>query len=86
MHAVYTEMETHLDQSAGPVRQLWQHHEAVLRRSDALAADLLDVGVDASTADVTSGTKQYMQGIRAAAEHHSGAGLLGHLYCRFSSR
>ena len=56
MHAVYSEMEHRLDRSAGPVMEVWQQHGDVLRRSEALAADLRDVGVDHLTAPLTAGT------------------------------
>jgi len=84
MHAVYSEMEAQLDRSAGPVmNRVWQHHGDILRRSQALAADLQDVGIDPCTAVLTSGTKRYVQAIRDCGETHTGAGLLGHLYCRY---
>ncbi len=95
MHRVYTEMERELDQAAaGEEREenvvgaFWRQHQAILRRAPALAADLEDVkgmGVEVrvDAASQTPGTRRYVEAIRRAGAEDGGAGLLGHLYCRY---
>ena len=87
MLRVYTAMETELDASkAGFVSELWEKHGETLRRSEALASDLDDVrglGVAVDLDRESPGTDAYVEAIRGAGRSHGGAGLLGHLYCRY---
>ena len=87
MLRVYAAMEAELDGSKqGPVSDLWAKHGDALRRSEALASDLKDVrslGVAVDLGRDSPGTDAYVAAIRAAGKSHGGAGLLGHLYCRY---
>ena len=84
MHAVYTAMEEQLDRAtAAPVKRLWTQHRDTLQRSGALRADLADIGIDPDDIDLTTGTCDYLESIKAAGCNHEGAGLVGHLYCRY---
>ena len=87
MLRVYAAMEAELDGSKqGPVSDLWAKHGDALRRSEALASDLEDVrslGVAVDLGRDSPGTDAYVAAIRAAGKSHGGAGLLGHLYCRY---
>lgn len=96
MYAVYRTMEQELDASAAvsdPVGIVWNPYGSVLRRSERLHQDLLDVQVSSSPAlDLTNeslwspATTAYVHSIREAGQHdreNKGARLLGHLYCRY---
>lgn len=98
MYAVYRTMEEELDASAAvskPVATVWDPYGSVLRRSERLHADWLDVHVSSSSvspSDLTNesiwspATTAYVRSIRKAGQYdreHSGGRLLGHLYCRY---
>jgi len=84
MHAIYSGMEAQLDKVAvGPVEEVWSRHGDVLRRAPALALDLQDIGIDANAVSLSPGTQRYVTAIQEAGDTHAGAGLLGHLYCRY---
>jgi heme oxygenase len=95
MYAVYLTMEEELDATAAvsrPVATVWNPHGPVLRRSERLYKDWLDVSSSVPPEDPTKesswspATLAYVRGIREAGQHdreHSGARLLGHLYCRY---
>jgi heme oxygenase len=92
---VYSAMENELDRTtpaAAPhVHRLWERHSTVLRRAEALAADLADVSsVDAGgntmALPLSPATQLYVEGINKAGRddrERGGARLLGHLYCRY---
>ena len=84
MHAVYATMERSLDESVSPpVNLLWRKYGDSLRRTDALKADLDEVGVfpcvagsgsmddglyfDAGTQPLTEATAAYLEAIHDAA-------------------
>jgi heme oxygenase len=98
MYAVYRTMEEELDAAAAvskPVATVWNPYGSVLRRSERLEQDWLDVRQNISispSADLTNealwspATAAYVHSIREAGKYdreHSGARLLGHLYCRY---
>jgi heme oxygenase len=99
MYAVYRTMEEELDASAvvsKPVATVWNPYGSILRRSERLHKDWLDVSSSSSSSlspqDLTNeslwspATRAYVRSIREAGRYdrdHSGARLLGHLYCRY---
>lgn len=95
MYAVYQAMETELDASVSvskPVATVWKPYGDILRRSERLEKDWLDVSPNQTLQDLadesswSSATLAYVEGIREAGEHDretKGARLLGHLYCRY---
>ena len=88
MNHVYSTMEEELDQSALP---LWNEHGSILRRSDALRQDLLDVmsedEFERARQNPSPATRDYVGAIRQAGQsdrsNADGARLIGHLYCRY---
>jgi heme oxygenase len=96
MYAIYRTMEEELDASAAvskPVATVWNPYGFVLRRSERLHKDWLDVSSSSvSPQDLTKeslwspATRAYVRSIREAGQYdreNSGARLLGHLYCRY---
>jgi heme oxygenase len=102
MYAVYRTMEEELDASAAvsePVGIVWNPYGSVLRRSERLHQDLLDVQASSSLASSqqlqafltneslwSPATTAYVRSIREAGQHdrdNKGGRLLGHLYCRY---
>jgi heme oxygenase len=101
MYAVYRTMEEELDAAAAvsqPVATVWEPYGSVLRRSERLEQDWLDV--QQKTISISISPKQdltnealwspataaYVHSIREAGTYdreHSGGRLLGHLYCRY---
>lgn len=87
MLGVYRTMEEELDKASPDlspaVYSVWKDHSQILRRTQALEADLADIETTASS---SAATERYIAGIRAAGEDdraRGGARLLGHLYCRY---
>mmetsp|Transcript_35366 Transcript_35366/g.82686 ORF Transcript_35366/g.82686 Transcript_35366/m.82686 type:complete len:266 (+) Transcript_35366:87-884(+) len=89
---VYSAMEAELDlcspSKAAAVHQLWEKHEATLRRRKALEADLQDVAAELPDGGqkATPRTQEYVDAIRAAAQDDRSSGgirLLSHVYCRY---
>lgn len=95
MHEVYFTMEEELDKtssastsSTAPVALAWGRLGQRLRRAELLRADLSDVvaDVDAARAEISPGTREYVEAVRRAglSDREKGGGrLLGHLYCRY---
>eukprot|EP00956_Cyclotella_meneghiniana_P012174 scaffold17271_cov69-Cyclotella_meneghiniana.AAC.13 len=101
MYGVYGAMEDELDLSSGitkynlenggsrasePVQYFWTLHSEVLRRSNKLKQDLIDIGKDAESMDYSTATIKYRNAIRAAGSHDRECGgglLLGHAYTRY---
>jgi heme oxygenase len=95
MYAVYRTMEVELDATVAfsePVATVWKPYGSILRRSERLQQDWLDVAPSTSLVDLsqesswTPATLAYVEGIREAAENDrrdAGGRLLGHLYCRY---
>merc|ERR1719440_2718001 len=93
MHAIYSSMESRMDQSTSPaVKHTWGKFADSLRRADSLQADLDEAhammkasgtGADISLSPATC---HYVEAVEAAAksdDETGGARLLGHLYCRY---
>ena len=96
MHAVYSAMETSMDDcKSTAVQHTWSEFSEQLRRAAALSADLDEAQVLARGLSVTTdvdnispATRSYVAAIRAAAksdDETGGARLLGHLFCRYVS-
>mmetsp|Transcript_16580 Transcript_16580/g.20270 ORF Transcript_16580/g.20270 Transcript_16580/m.20270 type:complete len:296 (-) Transcript_16580:22-909(-) len=76
---------THSSLSA-PVHHFWCRHENILRRSDKLKQDLVDVGFDMNSAEYSDATVGYINALQVAGENDRKTGgglLLGHAYTRY---
>ena len=70
------------------VAYFWNRHSDILRRSNKLMQDLIDIGRDVDTMEYSAATIRYRNAIRAAGssdrERDGGGGLLlGHAYTRY---
>ena len=94
MYGIYSTMEKELDLAAAnanatnssPVKNFWNRHERILRRSEKLKQDLLDIGRDVKSMEYSPATERYMNAIRGSGTNdreHDGGLLLGHAYTRY---
>ena len=79
---------TNVGTTSKPVQYFWTRHSDVLRRSNKLKQDLIDIGKDIESMNYTTATIQYRDAIRSAGskdrERDGGGGLLlGHAYTRY---
>jgi heme oxygenase len=76
----YTAMEARFDAATwGAIVAVWPVREAELRRSERLATDLRNLGIDPANALRTPALDAYVRRIQTASDD----GLVGHLYCRY---
>lgn len=102
MYGIYSTMEKELDLTAAnadanvdanatatnssPVKNFWSQHEHILRRSERLKQDLLDIGRDVTSMEYSPATERYMNAIRLSGTNdreQNGGLLLGHAYTRY---
>lgn len=101
MYGVYSTMEDELDrccvipnddnengtESTNVVAHFWNKHSEILRRSDKLKGDMLDLSPrDTVPSEYSVATDEYRNAIRAAGtkDREDGGGrLLGHAYTRY---